>query len=140
MTIEIGLTGFFPSDYVPPGKPKVEIYRRLSSLATVEQLRDFEAELLDRFGPIPEEARPVLPLQDLQILARPWTLTRIHLEAEFAVFSYSDRRFMTLLQTRFPKRLRIVDGKQAYFILPGTATDGMKLLGVLKTVLQPFSS
>ena len=140
VTIEIGLTGFFPSDYVPPGKPKVEIYRRLSSLASVEQLRDFEAELLDRFGPIPEEARPVLPLQELQILARPWTLTRIHLEAEFAVFSYSDRRFMTLLQTRFPKRLRIVDGKQAYFILPGTATDGMKLLGVLKTVLQPFSS
>ena len=48
--IWLPLTTLNPRDYVAAPKVKMELYRRLSRLPTLERLADFHQELLDRFG------------------------------------------------------------------------------------------
>ncbi|MHC4878970.1 MAG: transcription-repair coupling factor [Planctomycetota bacterium] len=140
VTLELPGSAFFPSSYVPPGRPKIEVYRRLASLTTLEQLSDFVDELRDRFGPIPEEAQRLIDQQEIQILGRLWQVTRIHLEDGFITLTYKDRKYMNLLkETRLKSRLRIVDRRQACFVLKNPNPSPRALLGTLKKILAPFS-
>ena len=139
VTLELPGSAFFPSSYVPPGKTKIEIYRRLAAIDTVEQLRDFEAELRDRFGPIPKDAARLVAQQEVQILARLWQVVRINPEEGFITMTYEDRKYMNLLKNRVGKRFRIVDEKQACYLMKNPDAPPDRLLKTLKKMLQPFS-
>lgn len=139
VTLELPGSAFFPSSYVPPGKAKIEIYRRLAALDMVEQLRDFEAELRDRFGPIPRDAARLVAQQEVQILARLWHIVRINLEEDYITMTYEERRYMNLLKNRVGKRFRIVDEKQACYLMKNPDAPPDRLLKTLKKMLQPFS-
>jgi transcription-repair coupling factor (superfamily II helicase) len=140
VVVDVPVTAYMPSEYIPPGRDKIEIYRRLSDLTTIEQLRDFESELQDRFGKTPKNGRRLISLQEIQILARLWQVHRINLEDGFIVLSYREERYMNLLkQTRLKSRLRIVDKKQAYYLMKDPDPSPDRLLGLLKKMLQPFS-
>lgn len=140
VTVEIPVSAFFPSSYVPTGRPKIEVYRRLSSLETVEQVRDFEAELRDRFGPIPDEAQRLIDLQEVQVLSRLWQISRIHLEDGYLTLTYGDRKYMNLLKGRLKNKLRIVDEKQACIPLKGPDPNPVALVKTLKKILRPYKA
>ncbi len=67
--VELGLTAFLPSDYVPDERDRMNLLRRLSH-AGKRKLDALEQELLDRFGRIPEPARDLLDLFRLRRLVR----------------------------------------------------------------------
>jgi len=92
----------------------------------------------DRFGNIPNPARKVILLKELQILAQHWQIDSIRLEAEFAVFGYRDKNHILALaksnQDRVP--IRIVDHKSAYIPLPNSVINTEAIMLELKSVLQ----
>jgi len=139
VTLELPGSVFFPSSYVPPGKAKIEIYRRIAALDSIEVLRDFEAELRDRFGPIPKEAARMVAQQEVQILARMWQITRINLEERYVTLTYEERPYMNRLKDRVGKRFRIVDDTQACYLMKNPDAPPDRLLRTLKKMLQPFS-
>ncbi|MBC8289876.1 MAG: transcription-repair coupling factor, partial [Planctomycetes bacterium] len=139
VTIDLPVTAFIPSSYVPPGRPKIEVYRRLSSQETIEGLRDFEVELRDRFGPLPDEATRLLLRQEVKILARMWKVSRIHLEEGYLYLRYEQKKYINLLKSRLKTRLRIIDGRQAVFVLKNPEASYESLYRTLKKMLQPFS-
>ena len=54
--ISVGLPVLIPEKYVPDLSVRMGLYRRLAHLKTREEIDIFAVELIDRFGPIPEEA------------------------------------------------------------------------------------
>lgn len=54
-TITLGTPVTLPDDYVPDLNLRLQLYRRLSTLETDEDIEIFAAEMIDRFGPMPEE-------------------------------------------------------------------------------------
>jgi len=52
-TLNLGLDIKIPDRYIGDERLRLRMYKRISSLATPEARVDLEAELLDRFGPIP---------------------------------------------------------------------------------------
>ena len=59
-SIELSWRAYLPRDYVPGPRVKVELYRRLGRLRSLERLADFRQELIDRFGPLPAHRREPL--------------------------------------------------------------------------------
>ena len=51
---------YFPPGYIDDDEERLKIYRRLSELETFEEIDEFEIELLDRFGQMPDQARWLL--------------------------------------------------------------------------------
>ncbi len=60
VTIELPLPTYIPSDYVPDMALRIQLYRRMADLADEAAIQDLQAELADRFGPLPPPAENLL--------------------------------------------------------------------------------
>jgi transcription-repair coupling factor (superfamily II helicase) len=137
VSIDLPLTALFPDDYIPAGRQKIEMYRKLSLVRTHEELADVAGELKDRFGPLPEESQLLIELKSLQVDARVWEIEDIHLEGDrFAVFRYRNATKIQQLSHLVGSDLRIVDRNDCYLLLKCDLTNPRELLGRLKSVLQ----
>ncbi|NQY58789.1 transcription-repair coupling factor [Cognatishimia sp.] len=58
--INLGVPVLIPEDYVPDLDVRLGLYRRLSSLTNKVELEGFAAELIDRFGKLPNEVNTLL--------------------------------------------------------------------------------
>jgi transcription-repair coupling factor (superfamily II helicase) len=137
VAVDLPISAFFPGSYVPAGRPKIEVYRKLSGVRTLEELQELRDELRDRFGPLPEQAARLLDVRELQLSAGFWRVDDIHLEDKFAVFGYKNAPKIRRLAKLVGSDLRIVDDRKAYLLLPRPQPAGDALIGHLKSVLQP---
>ena len=53
------------------------LYKRLASVETVEELDAIQEELVDRFGPTPEQAQSLLASHRLRLLAKPLGVRKV---------------------------------------------------------------
>jgi transcription-repair coupling factor (superfamily II helicase) len=135
--VDLPITAFIPDEYVPNGRQKIDVYRRLSAAGTLEEWQDTADELRDRFGSPPEEVRNLLSVKELQILAWAHGVRGVRLEDRFAVFDYQHRRLMDALKERLGDDFRIVDRKSAYLLLPyKMPREGPALVEFLKSALR----
>jgi transcription-repair coupling factor (superfamily II helicase) len=75
--VVIGLPAYIPSDYAPDSVARVNVYRRLTHAREPKEIEDMTAELLDRFGPLPQETQNLLAIMDLKTLLRPLRIRRL---------------------------------------------------------------
>lgn len=68
--LSLGLSVGLPETYIKDIETRMEIYRKLGSLTTNDQVNDMRAELLDRFGRLPEEADNLISTIKIKILCR----------------------------------------------------------------------
>ncbi len=78
--INIELSGFFPETYIPDIDQRMIVYRRLARMTELEEIADIRAELADRYGPLPEEARNLVFKIILKVLARAAGIFRLDLK------------------------------------------------------------
>jgi len=136
VNIDLPVSAFFPNAYVPPGRVKIELYRRLSNVRSFEELNQLREELRDRFGPPPAPAGRLLEVKEIQLLCRSWQIDEVRLEENrFAVFSYKDAPKIRSLAKRIGSDFRVVDGRSAYYVLPDPSATNEALLADLRNVL-----
>jgi len=58
--VELPLDAFIPSDYVPHERLRLEAYRRLAAAHDAAAVTEVRDELVDRYGPIPEQVEMLL--------------------------------------------------------------------------------
>jgi len=59
-TLNLGIDIKIPEAYIADERQRLKMYKRISTLKTVESLQDLESELADRFGPIPAPVKQLL--------------------------------------------------------------------------------
>jgi transcription-repair coupling factor (superfamily II helicase) len=67
--VEAQVDAYVPADYVPLEAVKIDLHRRIALAADRSELREIEAELADRFGPLPEPVANLLAIQELRLAA-----------------------------------------------------------------------
>lgn len=68
--VRLRLSAFIPEDYIPDITLRLSIYRRISSVKTIDALSELKDELLDRFGKIPYEADNLMHVIKIKILSK----------------------------------------------------------------------
>lgn len=68
-TIELPVEAYIPGTYVPDTNQKVEIYKRIAGLTSLNKLKDLEEELVDRFGDLPDPVLNLLAVAKVRVLA-----------------------------------------------------------------------
>jgi transcription-repair coupling factor (superfamily II helicase) len=76
-TIELDLPTYLPSSYVENPNERFRLYRRLATASDEGALEEIEAELRDRFGPLPDPARYLLEAVRLKQAASRAGFTRL---------------------------------------------------------------
>lgn len=67
--IDLSLSAYIPEEYVADLETRLEIYRRLSRLASLKEVEAMNAELTDRFGSLPTMMESLLYVVRIRILA-----------------------------------------------------------------------
>jgi transcription-repair coupling factor (superfamily II helicase) len=67
--IDTDLELLFPDEYVGNISERLRLYRILDNIGSEEKLKDFENELIDRFGDLPDPTRELLQVVRLRWLA-----------------------------------------------------------------------
>jgi transcription-repair coupling factor (superfamily II helicase) len=137
--VNVNLPGaaFFPSDYVPDLRLKIDLYRRLARVASVDQLAEYRQELRDRFGEPPPPVQRILEIAELRMDAAVWQISAIYIEGEYLVFRFGDRGRIEQLARMGGNRLRVVDGSSAYLPLEDETPAADRILDLVKSVLRP---
>lgn len=68
--INLGVPVLIPADYVADLDVRLGLYRRLSGLAKKVELEGFAAELIDRFGPLPEEVNMLMRIVRIKAMCQ----------------------------------------------------------------------
>jgi transcription-repair coupling factor (superfamily II helicase) len=77
--IDLQLPALLPEDYMPDVHLRLQLYKRLASAANRQRLEDLEAELVDRFGPLPPPAKTLLVVHRLRQRAQDLGIRRLEL-------------------------------------------------------------
>ncbi|MDX1710931.1 MAG: transcription-repair coupling factor [Rhodovibrionaceae bacterium] len=91
--INIGTSVMIPEAYVPDLNVRLALYRRLSTLVDRSEIEAFAAELIDRFGPIPEEVENLLQIIAIKRLCRDAGVEKVEAGPKGAVLSFHNDNF-----------------------------------------------
>ncbi|WP_235425365.1 helicase-related protein [Croceibacterium mercuriale] len=76
-SLNFGVGGRISPEWIPEEDVRIGLYVRLARLGSLHELDTFEEEVTDRFGEPPEDARHLLALARLRVLARDVRIERI---------------------------------------------------------------
>jgi transcription-repair coupling factor (superfamily II helicase) len=102
VTTESDLTpAFIPSDYIAQPQIRIQAYKKLALVSTLEDLHSLGKEWSDRFGPQPEGVRNLLMVNEIKITAAKVKVTSIEVK-DLKVMLIRGGDFI-LVGDRFPR-------------------------------------
>lgn len=78
--IKIAVTAYIPEDYVPDGDLKMAFYQRLAEAQKVVDLLAIREEMEDRFGKAPWQAKALMHIMEIKVMAKQLGLASVQLE------------------------------------------------------------
>ncbi|WP_292082727.1 MULTISPECIES: transcription-repair coupling factor [unclassified Brevundimonas] len=99
-SINVGAAVLIPEAYVPDLNVRLSLYRRLSDAEKMEDREAMAAELIDRFGPLPDEAQQLLRIVGIKANCRTACIEKIDIGPKGAV--------LTLRNNSFPNPMGLV--------------------------------
>jgi transcription-repair coupling factor (superfamily II helicase) len=137
VSVDLPCEAYLPRTYVPDLRLKIDVYRRIARLATIDEWQDLGAELVDRFGPHPAPVERLLSLARLRIWAARHAIESIHVEDQFVVFGYTDRSRIETLAESSAGRLRVVDDSSAYLPVRQDIIESGQVVETVESLLRP---
>jgi transcription-repair coupling factor (superfamily II helicase) len=129
--VDARIDAYVPNQYVGSEPLRIDIHRRLALAETEDELRELQASLEDRYGPLPEPVEHLFAIQEAKIkLARMGAdylvyrggkatvgrlvlgsseLKELRARIHTAVYTVGNREVSLRLEQGFPQALRLVD-------------------------------
>jgi transcription-repair coupling factor (superfamily II helicase) len=85
-----------PEEYVPDLDLRMGLYRRLGELEDRNAIEAFAAELIDRFGPLPEETANLMKIVEVKLNCREAMVAKLDIGAKGAVVTFAEGGFPDL--------------------------------------------
>lgn len=82
-----------PEDYVSDIGLRLGLYKRAASLQSMEEIESFAAELIDRFGPLPDEVQNLLDVVGIKHLCRQASVERLDVGPKGLVIAFRNNQF-----------------------------------------------
>ena len=92
--ITIGTALLIPEDYVADLSVRLALYRRLAEIEDEHEIDGFAAELVDRFGKLPEEVEHLLQVVAIKSLCRRANVEKVEAGPKGLVLSFRDNVFV----------------------------------------------
>ncbi len=92
-TITVGAPVTIPESYIEDLQLRLQLYRRLSSVAEEAEIESFAAEMIDRFGPLPPEVEQLMEIVAIKALARQAHVEKVEAGPKGVIVAFRDNSF-----------------------------------------------
>ena len=107
--VDTDLELLFPDEYIRNVAERVRLYRELDSIETEDSLVEFERQLVDRFGALPEQTRELLNVVRLRWIAKNLGFEKIIIKNGKMVINFVSNQMSPYYQSPvFEKIIRFV--------------------------------
>jgi transcription-repair coupling factor (superfamily II helicase) len=117
--IDLTLDAYLPSDYIYDSMQKIELYKKVANIRTLEEASDLYEEIEDRFGNLPEAVMNLLTVARLKVFGAQYAIESIVQKGEDILLKIDPRENGKLngqklhaLSTQFEGRIKLVAGTQ----------------------------
>ena len=91
--INLGASVLIPEDYVPDLSVRLSLYRRIAAMEHLDEQDQLAAELVDRFGPLPNEVQNLIDTIVIKIRCRLVRIEKLDAGPKGISVSFRDNRF-----------------------------------------------
>jgi transcription-repair coupling factor (superfamily II helicase) len=140
--IDIGAAVLIPEGYVEDLSTRLSLYRRLADLLTDEEREAFAAELIDRFGPLPDETKQLLEITAVKILCKRLGVAKVSAGPKGALLAFRPNapldggKLIAYVQKR-PNALKLRPDMK--LVASGAWPDAPGRLAAVKSLLKDMS-
>ncbi len=120
--VDLQLPALLPEDYMPDVHLRLQLYKRMAAAADAAVLDELQAEMIDRFGPLPPPARTMFRVHHLKLRAASLGIRRLEIGAASGVVE-----FAALHRVDPARVIRLVQKSAGRFRLDGSHRLRMKL-------------
>ena len=112
--VELHLPALIPADYVPDVHLRLVLYKRIAGAQTREELDELRAEMIDRFGPLPQYAQSLYRLAQIKLRAGELGIRKIDAGAAGGYITFAEQNRIDAKRV-----LKLVQGKPKEYRLDG---------------------
>ena len=114
--IDVKISAFIPSDYIPQVSQKIAVYQQLAKARTQDEVQEIGAGVRDRFGPLPVPLERLVELTKLRAIALSRRVTRVVVDERRLTLGVGagfelDPATIPKLQSLTKNRFRFGEGK-----------------------------
>jgi transcription-repair coupling factor (superfamily II helicase) len=121
VSVDLPLDAYLPTDYVEDEAARLNVYRRLASVRSSDEVSQIVLELRDRYGPLPARALELIWLVQLRQLA---------VKAGVAAVSTTQNEIVLRFAQEQPSRLRALETRFAPHVRAGRAYVWLDRVGL----------
>lgn len=88
--VDINVDGYIPERYIENEELKIEAYKRIASIETIQDLYDIEEELVDRYGDLPKSVQHLLQISYIKSVAEQCKIFEIKQRQDSIIFKFDN--------------------------------------------------
>ncbi|UCE00426.1 MAG: transcription-repair coupling factor [Chloroflexota bacterium] len=133
VNVDLPLDASIPSDYIPDKNMRLNLYRRIADLRSMDEIEALVEEFIDRFGIPPTPVRNLLYQLKIKLLAEMTNIASVIIENNQIVLRFQNDQIPSILP-EFDQQVRI--GKTALWMPYKSIADWQEeLLAVFESLL-----
>jgi transcription-repair coupling factor (superfamily II helicase) len=138
----LGIPAYIPESYIQDTEQRLIHYRRLSSVSDAGEIESVQAELLDRYGPAPQEVENLLQVMELKHWLKKVKVKKLELGSNGMTLTFVDSGPADLdkvlaLVRKYPEDAKL--SPEGRLFMPSHGLDSPEGLKGLKNILQGLS-
>ncbi|WP_248929096.1 transcription-repair coupling factor [Paenibacillus hamazuiensis] len=117
--LDIQLDAYLPGDYIYDSVQKIEIYKKVAAIKTLEEASDLQDELTDRFGDPPQAVLNLLTAARLKVYGASYMIESISQKGDnYLITIHSDQngnldgQKLFAMSSQFEGRIKLIAGPQ----------------------------
>lgn len=143
--LDIQLDAYIPGDYIYDSVQKIEIYKKVAAVKSLEEAAELHDELVDRFGDLPEAVLNLLVVARLKVYGAMYAIETISQKGtDYEIKMHVDQTGrldgQKLLQIagEFEGRMKPIPGPQIHFQIKGKGLKPEQSIDLLEKFLVQY--
>ncbi len=123
--VNLHTSAFIPDVYLPDVNARLTLYKRLASVVNDLEIQELKAEMIDRFGPLPEPTQHLFTLAHLKLQLAHLGVIKVEVTDQYGYFYFNDRpkinpqKIIALIQKQ-PRNYQLVNNTTLRFKVSST--------------------
>lgn len=145
--LDLKVDAYLPSEYIQDEKQKIELYKKIRAVQTVEEVLQLEEEFEDRFGDLPDPVVQLVKVAKIRAMAIKYGYESIQQKGQEVIMKlrpeesqWIDGGKLFQVANQFPGRVRLSSGKQIGVILKAKGLSSRMLLELIEQFLIKYEA